>query len=105
MWYGLFLGSGVTALQPTLKIQQSFLVEFAVAGQSDDMAIFSKSGGTEAGTHEVTLYFSPAAAAFAKTIPGAAPCTKPPSDGLSLLVGNSPGAFHVLFPEWQPRQR
>jgi len=103
MWYGKFLGNGAAALKPTLEIQQKFLLAFAAAGQPDDMAIFSKSGITDAGDSEVTLYFSPAAASFAKTIQGVAPSEKPTLENLGLLVGNSPAAFRALFSEWRPR--
>ena len=65
MWYGLFLGNGADALPTRLQTQTAFLPVFASAGQPDDMAIFSASGSTDAGAHEVTLYFSPAASAFA----------------------------------------
>lgn len=98
-WHGLFLGSGDKALPERLQILQDFIPAFAIAGQPDDMAIFSIGGFTEAGPHEVTLYFSPAASAFAKTIPGVAPCEKPPRENLGLAVGNIPGAWHALFPE------
>lgn len=99
MWYGLFLGSGADCLAIRMRIQMAFLPVFAAAGQPDDMAIFAQSGFTDAGAHEVTLYFSPAAAEFAKTIPGAAPCEKPPRKGLGVETGNGSAALRALFPE------
>ena|SRR5258708_3320164 len=86
-WYGLFLGSGDDALPRRLQIQSAFIVAYAAAGQPKNMAIFSKSGVTDAGAHEVTLYFSPATASFAKSIAGVAPCDKPSLDGLGLEIG------------------
>ena len=98
-WYELFLGQGEVALLTRTKIQQDFLIPFAVAGEPDSVAIFASTETKEDGAQEATLYFSPAAVKFAKSIPGTAPCEKPSPTNLSLEVGNSPGAFHALFPD------
>ena len=43
-WYELFLGQGEVALLIRTKIQQDFLIPFAVAGEPDSVAIFSSNG-------------------------------------------------------------
>ena len=89
-WFSLEIGDGVEALSPTRKIQDAFLVSFAAAGQPKDMAVFSASrwARTAEGrsTKLVTAYFSPSAALLAKLF-GAVACSKPSSEGISLLVG------------------
>lgn len=59
------------------------------------MAMFSKSESTS-DAHEVTIYFSPAAATFAKTIDGTAPSERPSRENLGLLVGDQ-RCWNVLF--------
>ena len=88
MWYGIFLGNGADAFTPTTKIQSSFMLAFMAAGGNVEMAMFSKSESTE-DAHEVTIYFSPAAESFAKTITGAVPCEKPSREKLGLLAGDA----------------
>jgi hypothetical protein len=97
IWYGLFLGNGADALAPRLRIQQSFLRAYAAAGQPINMAVFSKAE-TKDRAHEVTLYFSPAAATFAKSLSGAAPCEKPTREGVGLEVGDQ-RCWDLLFPK------
>lgn len=96
MWHGLFLGNGVDAFAPTMRIQEAFMAAFMAAGGPIEMALFSKSEVTDA--HEVTLYFSPAAASFAKTIQGAAPCERPLREHLGLLPGDQ-RCWTLLFPD------
>lgn len=96
MWYGIFPGNGVDAFLPTREMQESFKTAFLAAGSPVDMAMFS-TGKTISGAHEVTIYFSPIAKEFAKTINGAAPCDQPKRDGLALLFGDH-RCFDSLFP-------
>ena len=96
MWYGLFLGNGADAFAPTMKIQNDFMRAFIASGGNVEMAMFSLSESTSE-AHEVTIYFSPAAVEFAKTIVGAAPCDKPSRKNLGLLVGDQ-RCWDKLFP-------
>ncbi len=99
MWHGVYLGKTADSLAPTLQLQQQFMLAFAAAGAPHAMAMFSVAGySDETAMHEVTVYFSPEAAAFAKLVPGAAPCERPPRKGLGLLVGDQ-RCWSILFPE------
>ena len=94
MWHYLFLGNGADAFLPTTKIQEAFMLAFMAAGGPVEMAIFSKSSP---GAHDVTLYFSPAATPFAKTIPGVVPCNKPSQENIGLIAGDQ-RCWDILFP-------
>ena len=94
MWHALFLGNGADAYAPTLKIQETFMATFMAAGGPIEMALFST---IESGTAEVTLYFSPAAANFAKSIAGAVPSEKPPRERVGLLAGDA-RCWDALYP-------
>ena len=96
MWHGIFLGNGADAFTRTTQIQSSFMLAFMASGGNIEMAMFSKSESME-DAHEVTIYFSPAASAFAKTILGVSPCEKPSREKLGLLVGDM-RCWNVLFP-------
>jgi len=93
-WYSLYLGNGADSLAPTQQIQERFFLAFASAGGPGDMSLFSRIN-PEDGT--VTLYFSPAAESFAKSIPRAIACAKPAQARLGLLVGDQ-GCWAVFFP-------
>jgi hypothetical protein len=96
MWHSLFLGNGVDAVAPKMKIQNAFYLAFVTTGAPLDMAMFSASDAAT-GTPGVTLYFSPTAAAFAKSA-SAAQCEKPAFKGLSLLAGDK-RCWPILFPD------
>ncbi len=97
MWHGIFLGNGADAFSRTIQIQSLFMLAFMASGGNVEMAMFSKSESTE-NAHEVTIYFSPASAAFAKTIDGISPCEKPSRDKLGLLAGDE-RCWNILFPQ------
>lgn len=72
-WYSKELGDGVEAYAPSHKIQEAFFPLFSAAGNPIDMAVFSRY---DLERNIVTAYFSPSAAALAKSF-GAQPCEKP----------------------------
>lgn len=84
-WYSKELGDGVEAYAPSHKIQEAFFPLFSAAGNPIDMAVFSRY---DLERNIVTAYFSPSAAALAKSF-GAQPCEKPKRENrLGLLVGD-----------------
>ena len=99
MWHSLALGSGADASTQKSKIQNAFYLAFVSIGGPPDMAMFSATDAV-AGAKGITLYFSPAATAFAKTV-NAAPCEKPAIKGLFLMAGEK-RCWATLFPGEQP---
>jgi len=99
-WYGIFLGNRADALAPRSKITAQFMAVWAAAGRPLGMAIFSSASSTETG-HEVTLYFSPAAESFAKTVLGSAPTTRPPRQAVALEAGDR-RCWNILYPDKLP---
>lgn len=84
-WFCKHLGDGILATVPLGQIEDLFRAEYARAGAPGDMALFVRQSA--GGLHcEVSVYFSPAAAAVARAV-DAAPCPRPLPAGLSLLVG------------------
>ena len=99
MWYGLYAGSGITAYAPSMKVVEVFIPAFIAAGQPKDMAVFSEDADPDdSGRIDVTLYFSPlAAAALMSHFPGLRPCEKPSRHRLRLAAGE-PECWNILFP-------
>ena len=96
-WYYKNLGDAMMAARPSDKIREAFLPLFDVAGNPEDMAIFTRND-SEGRLHcEISVYFSPAAAGIAKIF-DAKPCEIPLRGGLDLLAGNK-SCWSVLFPE------
>ena len=98
MWYGLYVGRGEAAHDPSMKALAMFLVAFIAAGQPLHMAVFSQSADPdESGREDVTLYFSPSAAeALRRHFPGIAPCDRPARGDLQLLAGDQ-NCWPILF--------
>jgi hypothetical protein len=95
VWFYKDLGDGILASVPLGRIEEHFMREYARAGAPIDMALFIRQI-SEGRLHcEVSVYFSPAAAAVAEAV-NAVPCGKPSPDGLSLLAG-SEDSWAVLF--------
>lgn len=92
-WFSKNLGNGADAFAPTIAMQNTFIPLFARIGQPHDMALFSWS---EPKSHDVIIYFSPAAAQMAGMY-GATPCERPSRQGLSLLVGDQ-RCWGLLYP-------
>lgn len=98
-WYGLLLGNSTSAYEATKDLMGEFL---GVLSESEYrpslMAMFASTTehDEEGGEGQVQLYFSPAAAEFAEAI-GAAPCDRPSTVGLRLLIGDQP-CWPRLFP-------
>lgn len=85
-WYRKDLGDGILASAPQGRIEAAFREAYARAGAPRDMALFVRQS-SEGRLHcEVTLYFSPAAAAVARAC-DARPCARPQAAGLALLAG------------------
>ena len=96
-WYSKALGDGAAAFAPSMRIQQMFPPLFAALGQPSRMAVFSRH---DRRANLVTAYFSPAAAQLAAFF-GAAPCNKPSSEGIRLLVGDA-RCWDIYFPDKRP---
>ena len=85
------------AAQPSDEIREAFLPLFDVAGNPEDMAVFTRSD-SEGRLHcELSVYFSPAAVEVAKAF-DAKPCDQPLKNGLDLLAGDK-DCWLILFPE------
>ena len=93
-WYSKALGDGVAASAVSMRIQQMFPPLFAALGQPSRMAVFSRH---DRRANVVTAYFSPAATQLAAFF-GAAPCDKPSSEGIGLLVGDT-RCWEIYFPD------
>lgn len=94
-WFCRHLGDGILASAPLGRIEALFGATYARAGSPRDMALFVRQQ-SEGRLHcEVSVYFSPAAAAVAKAVE-AVPCSRPSRDGLSLLIG-AEDCWSVLF--------
>jgi hypothetical protein len=93
-WSSLSLGDAVTAVMAGAALEDQSRAMFAALGQPADFAVFRRL--ETASLHcEVTLYFSPAAAAIASRS-GAHPCARPARHGLELVVGDA-RAWATLF--------
>ena len=99
MWYGIFLGGGIAAYAPSIKLSSLFAPAFIAANQPKDMAVFTEDADTDnSGREDVTMYFSPAAAlALRHHFPDARPCDKPNPARLTLAAGE-PECWRILFP-------
>jgi hypothetical protein len=86
-WFGVFLGNGADARPRTLELQSIFKKAYIASGANVEMAMFSSAQSKEY-DHEVTIYFSPAASTFAKTIDAAYPCERPARKEIVLLFGD-----------------
>jgi hypothetical protein len=96
-WCALALGDAMTADRRITEIEAAFRGVFVAAGQPPQMAVL-KRHDTERSLHcEVTVYFSPAAAALARSF-GAQPCARPLRSNLDLLAGDA-RCWAALFPE------
>jgi hypothetical protein len=93
-WYRKRLGDEAAAL----RIQKMFSPMFAASGQPPTMAVFSRH---DRKANETTAYFSPRACRLAALF-DAAPCDKPSSDGIGLLVGAA-RSWEIFFPERKRR--
>lgn len=91
-WHSLYLGNGADANAPTTRVQDAFVKWLASHGAPVDAAVFSQLERRDA---TVTLYFSPAAESFARSV-GAVPSDKP-SGRPGLLVGDQ-RAIEQFFP-------
>lgn len=87
-WFCKHLGDGILATGPLGRIEDLFREEYARAGAPKHMALFVRQQSDGRLHCEVSVYFSPAAAAVARAV-GAIPCGRPRPEGLSLLVGAS----------------
>mgnify|MGYP001205342898 CR=1 FL=1 len=95
VWYHCELGDGLVAPGPAAEIESRFWPAFEAAGRPALMAVFTRLE-SEGRLHcEVVAFFSPAAAEVAR-LSGATPCTRPASQGLSLLAGD-PAGWATLF--------
>lgn len=84
-WFCKHLGDGILAAAALGRIEDLFRAEYARAGAPGDMALFVRQSSD--GLHcEVSIYFSPAAAAVARVV-AAVPWDRPLPEGLDLLVG------------------
>lgn len=96
-WYSLSLGDGMTAPTPSAEIEEKILQSFTAAGNSKEMAVFTRPESEGRLYCEIIAYFSPAAREVAIAF-GAEPCLRPARMGLSLLAGDQE-SWSVLFPE------
>jgi hypothetical protein len=95
-WYSLSLGDAVTAVVPGAALEEQGRAMFVAQGQPANFAVFKRL--ETASLHcELTLYFSPAAAAIANRS-GARPCAPPARQGLELVVGDA-RAWTTLLPQ------
>ena len=95
-WFTKNLGDAMLAGEALDYIKARFLSEYAKSDRAEELALFVRHE-SEGRLHcEAHVYFSPASAVVAKAV-GAAPCTKPSSDGLDLLAG-SELSWSRLFP-------
>ena len=99
MWYGIFLGNGIDAHDPSMKLVSVFTPAFIAANQPKDMAVFTENADAdESGREDITMYFSPSAAiALRLHFPTARPCEKPNPSRLTLAAGE-PECWRILFP-------
>jgi len=96
-WFYKDLGDAMMADEALNRIRESFLPVFRSAGNSEELAVFTRND-SEGRLHcEVFVYFSPAAAEVAQLF-DALPCEKPLKDGLDLLAGDK-SSWSLLFPE------
>lgn len=87
-WYGLFLGNSTMAKEPIKGLIERFFLMTQHVSDSTGMAMFAHwSEPDDDGENEVNVYFSPAAAEFAKAIPQAGPCERPSREGLHQIGG------------------
>jgi hypothetical protein len=85
-WFYLPLGDALTATARMAELEAQFATAFDAAGRPPAMALF-KRHDTDHSLHcEVTVYFSPAAAAVARHC-GALPCPRPAPAHLELIGG------------------
>ncbi|MGD8941239.1 MAG: hypothetical protein PVJ72_17795 [Gammaproteobacteria bacterium] len=95
-WFAKNLGDAMLAGEALDYIKALFLSQYAKSDRAEELGLFVRHE-SEGRLHcEVKVYFSPASAVVAKAV-GAAPCTKPSSDGLDLLAG-SELSWSRLFP-------
>jgi hypothetical protein len=95
-WFTSNLGDAMLAGEPLDHIKTLFLSVYEGTSGSKDVAVYMRHE-SEGHLHcEVKIYFSPAAADVAKAA-GAIACTKPASEGLSLLAG-SDESWSAFFP-------
>ena len=95
-WFSLALGDGLMSISACTDIEAGFEPAYRTADCPSDMAVF-KRHDFESSLHcEVTAFFSPAAAALARSL-GAVSCAKPARSGLDLVAGDS-SCWSVLFP-------
>ena len=95
-WHSMNLGKGSRALHQLRDLQNQMIralrqMAASPAGTSPDFAMFSRieDGNT-------VVYFTPGAADFAQSM-GAAPCPKPPTAGIAMLLGEDDAWDH--FPD------
>lgn len=86
-WFKKELGDAVMAAPALETLKEQFAALDLVAGNNGPAVFVHTASGD---LHcEVTVYFSPAAAALATSI-NAEPCTMPVVNGLTLLAGHPP---------------
>jgi len=94
-WYVKNLGDAILAEQSLEQIKKLFYPKYRDSNEPEAMAVFVRHE-SEGRLHcEAWVYFSPAAAAVAKTV-DAVPCQKPSREGLGLLAGPD-SAWPLLF--------
>lgn len=94
-WFYKNLGDAMMAFEPLAEIENRFQSTYQVAPCAKEVAVFMRHNAEGRLHCEVEVYFSPASVDLAKQL-GAAPCTRPSRNGLSLLIG-SQDAWPALF--------
>lgn len=98
-WRGIFCGNSTMAKEPIKGLIVEFMNFYMRSENRSWMAVFMHTTDRdEQGNDEVTLYFTPAAAEFAKAIPQAVVCEQPAGDGLVQIAGNPMD----LLKRWHP---
>lgn len=94
MWHKLTYKLGSPS-DVSLDVSVAFISVFRDAGQPLEMAVLIDK---ETNSSATTIYFSPAASAFAKLYPAATPCDKPSPEMVRVYAGEQ-ACWPVLFPQ------
>ena len=85
-WFKKQLGDGILAHNPCVEIKEAFEKEYYSSEHISEMAVFIQQTYESQLHCEVTAYFSPATADFARAF-NAKLCNQPLPENLSLLAG------------------
>jgi len=96
-WFYKNLGDAMMAFEPLADIEAQFRSMYRVAPCPKDVGVFIRHNAEGRLHCAVEVYLPPAAAGLAKEL-DAAPCARPSTNGLSLLIG-SEDSWSMLFPE------